>query len=336
MKLNISSPIWNHRIQILWIAFTAFYITTGAFFSHRWISSVMITIGALLVLLINCHILHETIIDKARPTLLLAFASCLFLAQESTKVYKDDLGTIFSIIIGLSCGITAWVDDEKLMESLKTTVFSVLIFLITTSVTQLSCTVSIKKLITYNLLPQCIYIISPHTFGIMLGIFIGFSFGTKLIDYSDEKINATKIIMVFVTIYLVTISVNTIFNLERLKFIFKSPFVYIPYTLLYTLFPFLIITLAVSIFIKKRNIFTNLINKRILFLLIMPMLLILANSTVNFIFIKVISNIDISVIESLMSEFISFYVVSVALYGAILMIKYLSDKILLCRTSLSD
>lgn len=328
MKTHFTSPIWNHRLQLIWVAFTGLYVTVGAVNSAIWVSSIMITLGALLIVISVAQILPNTNIDSARPTLLLAFASLLFLTQESINVYNDRLAAIFAATIAVSSGLLAWVESESLSRRLKQTVFSVLILLVLTSFTQLIVTISLKHFISKQLLPPQVYIIAPHALGISTGIMLGFSAGRFLVSANLSSLKKRFFLGAFIFFFVIATLTGFAFNDRRILNLVSNREAGYVYAALYTFIYLSLFSGASYSYLHRVNITRFRLPLFVDFIFVMPIVLAAATTSVNTLFFALSKKQLFPVIESFLSEFFAAAFLSCALLFGFRFVRFLSKSIM--------
>jgi hypothetical protein len=173
----LSKPLWDIRLQAMWIAFTGLYVIIGTTFitanpaMARLLSSAFLTIAGGLVLLLMCHTVIATDRNASRKTLLVALTACLFFVQKSYDTYHDVNGLIFAIIFSAIILTVVWLPDESAArDRIMLTSIAVLLAAIAFSCFQLIATVIEQRLIRWQHLPPQAMIVSPHVAGILSGM----------------------------------------------------------------------------------------------------------------------------------------------------------------------
>lgn len=311
------SPLWSNRLQLLWVSFTVLFIAIGEYYTSRWISSVLVTIGALLILLIITQILHVKDISKTRPTLLLAFISILFLGKEALNVYSDKLALLFCLLVALCLAILVWSNDDKFTYYLKTLLFTILIFLVLLSFSQLISTLSIKYLISEHNIPKEIYIISPHALGMTIGIMLGASFSNSLIKTNNDDINITKLLLCFALFYILAIWASYSFNNLRIEMLTTNNKIGLLYTAIYTFFQLSITITSMAYYVIKRKNTLSFLSQWTEFLLLIPLVIATISTTVNSVFYTIGNELVYPIILSFAIEwFSSFLLVATILLSS--------------------
>ena len=179
----LSEPIWEARLQAIWIFFTACYISIGNVYSSRWISSLIITIAGMLLLLLVCHSVASKDKSRNKNTLLVAVAACLFISFESYKTYKDFAGSIFAAIFALSISLIVWIkdDDPKIVRVIYAVIL-MLVSMLIFSLIQLLSTVSIKQLWFINYVETTGVYVAPHVVGIVVGMCVSLILDKRIIE----------------------------------------------------------------------------------------------------------------------------------------------------------
>jgi len=322
MQIHYTRPIWNYRLQLLWVAFTALYISVGTFYIDQWVSSLMVTMGAILILALVAHILPSKDISSVRPTLLLAFASCLFLTQESLNVYEDELAAAFSAIIGVCCALLAWIEHEQASKILRRMVFSVLILLVATSISQLLATLIIKSMISHQVVREEVYIIAPHSLGVAAGAMLGFSYGSYLVKNSPHNLVLWRTILSFVVFFILATITGYLFNDKRIALISSEIVVGVAYTAVYTFLYLIIVLKFVAIYITNNNSTRIKIPCLVDFLVFLPIVICLSSLATNALFFAHFSPIDYPFIESFFTDLLSNCFLAVVLASSFAAIRW--------------
>lgn len=303
MKSHFTSDIWNHRLQLLWILFTAFYVLVGKNFEEQWISSVMTTIGAILILCLVAHILPKKDISEERPTLILAFASSVYLSQESLKEYNDLLAAIFSAIVGACCAGLAWIEDKTISKIFKRVLFVVLFLAVISSFSQLLVTITIQKLILNNYLSQEVFVIAPHAMGIGAGMMLGFAFGLFIYTNSNQQINRKRVITSFVAFFLLGALTGYRFNNVRITYFFDDLYIGYIYSIIFVGANYIILLLGFyNLAIMKKDLDQNAFEKKYKIIFSTALSVALMNTCINKWFFLLFGKIDYSITKGLMIE----------------------------------
>ena len=95
---KLSDPIWDIRLQAIWIVYAGVYSLATDLPAYRWIQSAIITMGGFLVIVLLCQTLIARDRIASRKTLLVAFGSIIFILQKSFEcpsgVAPDEHGGI--------------------------------------------------------------------------------------------------------------------------------------------------------------------------------------------------------------------------------------------------
>ena len=169
---KLSDPIWDTRLQAIWIIYAGVYSLAAADLpSYRWIESIIITVGGLLVIILLCQTLIAKDHIASRKTLLVAFGSLIFILQKSADPYHDYTGTLYASIFGIFVLIPLWLLDAN---SAREQIILLSILAITAgamfSLVQLGATLVVKWIIVISSLPAGSLLIAPHVAGIAAGM----------------------------------------------------------------------------------------------------------------------------------------------------------------------
>jgi|GEM_PF-2816682 len=167
----LKDPIWDSRLQAIWIVFSGIYLSTGTFHSVRWLSSLAITIAGFLILFLACHTLVAAEPEKSRNTLLVSLAGCLFLIFESWRTYHDSIGSVFAAIFALALTMMIWLrDDHPSRIRISYTFILLMLACLIFSFFQLAITI-ITKIISVEMAGQTGPILIPaHVIGMLSGM----------------------------------------------------------------------------------------------------------------------------------------------------------------------
>jgi hypothetical protein len=190
-----AQPIWDIRLQAAWITFTGIYLIAGSkimeYMAHpRWVSSLFLTIAAVLVLLLVCHTVVAKDKSASRKTLLVALTACLFFVQKSGETYHDNNGVIFATIFSVIILSLVWLRDESaLREQIKFDTISVLVATIIFSIVGLMSTFLERLLIEAQHVSENRMLIAPHVSIIMVGAAVFY----LLDNYIAERTNSIEL-----------------------------------------------------------------------------------------------------------------------------------------------
>lgn len=211
MVERFSDSIWDFRLQVLWVAYTALYIAAGSITQERFVSSLLSTIGGGLIVAVILHTLLEEHSEKTNSTLFIALAACVFLVQESYKTYSDILGSVFAFVFALLAATLLWIRDENPIKwHFKYTSFVVMITTIVCSFVQLLVTVFIKFVQNHFMPDANYYVIGYHVSGIFAALICSLWFGRSLLppslpnnESSNNKLSIVKLISLILFMFMV-------------------------------------------------------------------------------------------------------------------------------------
>jgi hypothetical protein len=174
----LAKPIWDIRLQAMWITFTGLYVIVGTTeyvtsspATARLLSSAFLTIAGGLVLLLICHTVIAADRNASRKTLLVALTACLFFVQKSSDTYHDTNGLIFAIIFSAIILTIVWLPDEShIRDRIMLSSIAVLLAAIAFSGFQLVTTLIEQRVLKWQNLPTAAMVISPHVAGILSGM----------------------------------------------------------------------------------------------------------------------------------------------------------------------
>lgn len=225
---SFSDPIWDFRLQAIWILYTAIYIFIGRVSNERVVSSIAILIGGILVVSVFIHILVEKDSNRARTTLLVALAATIYFVKESIDVYNDYLAAIFSGIFGLQFLTLILLDENSTRTLLKYRFFSTMSLVLIASSILLLVTIIIKFVIKEVNVGAGYYLAGPLGTGAFAGLAIGGVVGNRLLprvlpDMSVLVIRKRPVIYSEVFLYSLVIAFLAFkFNDERFMLLFGS------------------------------------------------------------------------------------------------------------------
>jgi hypothetical protein len=222
-----AQPIWDTRIQALWITFTGIYVIFGSYATARlayprWVSSFFLTIAAILVILLVSHSVVAIDKNASRKTLLIALTACLFFVQKSGDVYKDYNGVVFSILFSIFIFILVWLPDDSIVrDRLKLHAIAMLIAAIIFSAMELLATVCVKMIMQYYQIPYEIMVISPHVAGISVGMSSFFLLDTYLAQRANcfvgERTSMLRRLLRILMAVGIAIFITHLANMARFK-----------------------------------------------------------------------------------------------------------------------
>lgn len=311
------SEIWNTRLQLLWLGFTVFFVLIGEFFKDRWVSSLLATFGALLILLMVSQILHSVNLVKSRPTFLLAFASILVLGQESLKVYDDKLAFVFCLILALSLGVLAWVENERLSRLIRVKIFTVLVLVVYLSFSQLIITILIKHFISIGLLSSKVYLIAPHALGMNIGFLIGSLFALKLTGIDNAGASRAYNMFTFSFYYLLGAWASFEFNDRRLYGVQSETLGVVLYVSSY-----LLLVTSMTILTTKKYVVDKLsiikgVSPYVEFLVLIPIVMSIVLSATTYVYYFLGGMKEYPIFNGLLAEWIvNFFLILVVLLGS--------------------
>lgn len=144
--IKISDPVWDSRLQVLWVMLALFFsFVDDKIPGKTGLSSLIILIGAVLILFLLLHVWVCGISDRTRQTLIVALASSSFLVSESSLKFKDYGDAFFSIIFSTIIAILLWIPDNHIIRK-KWTLKSIIVMtlIVWISLIQLGTTILLK------------------------------------------------------------------------------------------------------------------------------------------------------------------------------------------------
>jgi hypothetical protein len=125
----LSHPIWESRLQVLWILLSAAYAIFGKSDPRRAVSSILVVIAGFLLIALFAHVMFAREAHEAKAALLVAFASSVFLATTSYVDFKDPLASGFAISFSLMCGSLLCLElSGRASQQLRYRYFTAIIF----------------------------------------------------------------------------------------------------------------------------------------------------------------------------------------------------------------
>lgn len=255
---RLHEEIWNYRLRLIWVLYTAAFIFAGSITKNMAVSSFVVTIGALVILVMMCHVLFEKDESKARAMYLIALASCLFLADQSRTVFSDRLGCASGYFFATMIGLLLWIPDSSpRRQELKFTYIGILSLMTAGSMSHLIVTILNRDLIGRCGWESHNYLIAPHALGFMSGVSVGICIGAQLFQHEYTHLPSTcnlkqRILVRCGVLYLLTTFICVYFNLYRLGNK-SSLFWILIYVMLYTA-PFILAAPAmIGVFLRKSS-----------------------------------------------------------------------------------
>lgn len=183
--------IWLSRLQFVWISYTVLYISTGSMERLRSVplvpgsfySSLLITIGAAIVVAIMFRTLAANSAEESSTALHIVLVPWIFFMENTVKS-GDHIGFAFSCLFFLLIGWLIWMQNDSPSEKRRRqyTVFIVMLTALVCSFVQLIVTVALKHVDSSDILGRGqYYIIGYHGFGIAVGVIVSLQFGLHLL-----------------------------------------------------------------------------------------------------------------------------------------------------------
>lgn len=221
MKSAFAADIWNTRLQIIWIFFAAIYLAIGAFAPSRFISSLLVTLGATIICAFFAHSLVIKEAEKSRSSLMIAFVSCFFLAEQSHSVFNDSGGSFFNLVFGLMCALLLWYEDQrKARDSLAIRFFVTVTLGIVCSYTLLLVNLLTKLYVKHGFDNEGYYLIAPHTTGILGGMGLGLFAGIACFGGPQSKLDRAgkrNLLLLSAAIVIIVTCIQFFGNRHRLE-----------------------------------------------------------------------------------------------------------------------
>ncbi len=319
------STLWNSRLQLLWLSFTALHIVIGSELSDaKWISSVLTTLGALLILLLITHILHARDLTTTRPTLLLAFASLLVLGQEAVATYQDHLAMVFCLVVALVLGLLTWLQNQRLSRLMREMAFCMLTFIVLVSFTQLLVTEGIKWMIGLGWLSARVYVIAPHALGICVAITLSVMFFRNIFGKTASR-SVLRRTLSFTGFTIMAVWASLTFNASRIHALELALVAEYLFVFLYVISNIGISSVGTYFFLNRRNQPGAFLGHAAQFILIFAAVNSLFNGTILFLLYVMTRNAAGSIVDIYLAEGLAQACLYTAICCAIVVVTKLSE-----------